>query len=75
MIPSKSKPQKNNHDFKEKYSYVHVGTLASMCITDILINNSFEKKIINKYDLFRENECCLIAHLKGKSFQEMIFTI
>ena len=33
-------PQKGNHDFKEKYPYVRVGTLVAMRITDILIKDS-----------------------------------
>ena len=30
MTPSKSMPQKSNHDFKEKYPYVQVGKFLSM---------------------------------------------
>ena len=36
MTASKLMPQKSNHDFKEKYHHIHVGTLVSMRITDIL---------------------------------------
>ena len=33
-------PQKSlNQDFKEKYSYVHVGTLVSICVKDIFSKN------------------------------------
>ena len=33
---TKSMPQKRNHDFKEIYPYVYVGTLVPMRLTDIL---------------------------------------
>ena len=33
----KLKPQNNNHDFKEKYPYVRVGTLVFICITKIAV--------------------------------------
>ena len=36
MPPSKSKPEKINHDFSKKYPYVCTGTLVSMRITDII---------------------------------------
>ena len=34
-------PKKSNHDFKEKYPYVWVGTLEPMRIKDILTKNHF----------------------------------
>ena len=30
MMPSKSMPEKSNHHFKEKYYYIHVGTIVYM---------------------------------------------
>ena len=45
LTPSKSMPPKSNHYFKEKYTYVHVGTLVSMCSSENLAKNwcfSFE---------------------------------
>ena len=33
-------PQKSYHDFKEKYTYVHVGKVVSIPITDIFTKNS-----------------------------------
>ena len=36
LTPSKSIPQKSNDDFKEKYSYIRVGTHEPMRIKDIL---------------------------------------
>ena len=44
MTPSKSMPQKSNHYFKEKYPYVHVGTLVSTRATDIFSNHNFKGK-------------------------------
>ena len=41
LTPSKSIPNKNNHDFKEKYPYVRAGTLEPMRIKEILTKNSF----------------------------------
>ena len=35
----------NNHDLKGKYSYVHVGTIVSMHINDILIRQSQTRQI------------------------------
>ena len=40
MSPSKSMPYKSNLDLKEKYPNVHVSTLVSMRITDILTKTS-----------------------------------
>ena len=40
LTPSKSMAQKSNHDFKEKYPYVRVGTLEPMRVKDILKKNS-----------------------------------
>ena len=40
LTPSKSMPQKSNHDFEEKYRCVRVGTLVSMLIKEILTKNS-----------------------------------
>ena len=34
-------PKKSNHDFKEKYPYVRMGTLVSMYIKDILTKTTF----------------------------------
>ena len=39
--PSKSMLQKSNHDFKEKYPYVYVGTIVSMRIIDSLTKTVF----------------------------------
>ena len=66
MTPSKSIPLESNNDVKEKDSYVRVGTLISMHITDILsktvfflkekthnnikIKNSIEVKLITVVD-------------------------
>ena len=36
LTPSKSMPQKSNHDFKEKYPYIRVGTLEPLRIKAIL---------------------------------------
>ena len=36
LTPSKSIPQKSNHDFKEKYPYVRAVAIKPMCIKDIL---------------------------------------
>ena len=36
---SKSMPQKRNHDFKEKYSYIRAGTLVPMRSKDIWTKN------------------------------------
>ena len=41
LTPSKSMPQKSNHDFKEKYPYVRAGTFEPMCIEDILTRSRF----------------------------------
>ena len=41
MTPSKSMPQKSNHDFKEKYHYVLEGTIEPMLIIDILTKFRF----------------------------------
>ena len=35
LMPSKSMPQKSNHDFMRKYPYVRVGRLETMRIKDI----------------------------------------
>ena len=40
MTP-KSMPPKNNHDSKEKYSPIHVGTIEPRYIRDILIKKPF----------------------------------
>ena len=40
MTPSKSMPLENNHDFKEKYPYVCMGTLVSIRFADILTKNN-----------------------------------
>ena len=36
LTPSKSKPQKSKHDFKEKFHYVRVGTIEPMHTKDIM---------------------------------------
>ena len=41
LKPSKSLPQKSNHDSKEKYHYMHVGSLEPMRIIEILPKNRF----------------------------------
>ena len=40
LAPSKSMPQESNHDFKEKYPYIRVGTLEPMHIKEILTKTS-----------------------------------
>ena len=40
MSHFKSMPQKSNHDFKEKYSYVRMGILVPARIKEILNKNS-----------------------------------
>ena len=39
ILLSKSMPQTSDHDFKEKYPYVRMGTLFSMLVIDILTKN------------------------------------
>ena len=41
LLPSKSMPQKSNHDFTEKYPYMQAGTFEPMSIKDILNKNLF----------------------------------
>ena len=41
LTPSKSMPQQNNHDLKEKCPYIHAGTMEPMRIKDILIKTVF----------------------------------
>ena len=69
MTPSKSIPQKSNHDLKERYTYARVGTLESKPLTDILkktaifchetvllINGyTIQKSILNHFLLFVQN--------------------
>ena len=40
LTPSKSMPQKSNHDSKEKCPYIHTDTIEPMRIKDILTINS-----------------------------------
>ena len=37
MTPSKSMPQKSNHDLKEKCPYIHVGTIEPMRIKPVFL--------------------------------------
>ena len=39
VTPSKSMPQKSNHDFKEKHPNIWAGTLEPMRIKDVLTKN------------------------------------
>ena len=41
LAPSKSMPQKRNHDFTERYPNIKVGTYKPMRIKDILIKTGF----------------------------------
>ena len=41
LAPSKSMPQKRNHDLTERYPNIKAGTYEPMRIKDILIKNRF----------------------------------
>ena len=41
LTPSKTMFKKSNNDSKEKYPYVHAGTIEPMRIKDILTNPEF----------------------------------
>ena len=41
LTPSKSMPQKRNHDFTEKYPYIRAGAFKPMRIKDILTKNRY----------------------------------
>ena len=54
-MPSKSIPQKSNHDFKEKYPYIPAGTLEPMSTKVILTKTrSFCCKIHNDIKFGKE---------------------
>ena len=53
LTPTKSMSQKSNHDSKEKYHYIHVGTLVPVRITAVL---EYEKKQIMTGNLVKTKE-------------------
>ena len=54
MTPSKSMPQRSNHDFEDEYHYDCVGTLVSMHITDILIKTDIVFVVMQRFGIKKD---------------------